>query len=159
MSEYAMDLAWERDDAAFVDNKYSRAHVWQFDGGVSVPASSSTHVVPAPYSVAANVDPEEAFVAALASCHMLTFLGIAAKRGFVVDSYADRPTGVLAKNEAGQIAMTQVTLRPHVCFARAKQPNAAELLALHHDAHVECFIANSVKTVIDIEPSWELAGQ
>ena len=159
MSEYAMDLAWERDDAAFVDNKYSRAHVWRFDGGVSVPASSSTHVVPAPYSVAANVDPEEAFVASLASCHMLTFLGIAAKRGFVVDSYADRPTGVLAKNEAGRISMTHVTLHPHVCFARAKQPNEAELLALHHDAHVECFIANSVKTVIDIVPSWELAGQ
>src|SRR6188474_2242754 len=112
MSTYSALITWERNGAAFIDNRYSRRHRWSFDGGVEVPASSSPHVVPLPLSVAAAVDPEEAFVAALASCHMLWFLSIAAKRGFVVESYRDEAVGVMAKNAAGKLSMTVVTLRP-----------------------------------------------
>jgi len=153
-----MTVSWGRSGAAFIDNKYSRAHLWRFDGGVTVPASSSPHVVPLPYSEAANVDPEEAFLAALASCHMLTFLAIAAKRGFVVDTYTDQALGVLAKNDAGRLAMTRVTLHPHVVFAGAKQPSEDDMHAMHHQAHEECFIANSVNTIVQIEPTWGHQG-
>jgi organic hydroperoxide reductase OsmC/OhrA len=159
MAEYVVDVSWERGDAAFVDGRYSRAHSWHFDGGVTVPASSSTHVVPAPYSLAANVDPEEAFVAALSSCHMLTFLSIAAKRGFVVDRYADHAAGVLARNQAGRLSMTRVALHPHVRFAGARLPLEEEVRAMHHAAHEECFIANSVHTVVEADPTWEIAAQ
>ena len=159
MAEYVVEVSWERCEAVFVDNRYSRAHSWHFDGGVTVPASSSTHVVPAPYSEAANVDPEEAFVAALASCHMLTFLSIAATRGFVVDSYADHAAGVLARNEAGRLCMTSVTLHPHARFAGALLPSDTEVRAMHHEAHEGCFIANSVTSVVEAEPTWEAAGK
>jgi organic hydroperoxide reductase OsmC/OhrA len=159
MSEYVTTVAWERLDAAFSDNKYSRAHVWHFDGGASVPASSSPHHVPVPYSEAANVDPEEAFVAALASCHMLWFLSIAAKRGFVVDRYTDRAVGMMAKNEAGRLAMTRVTLHPHTVFVAPRLPSDEDIHALHHEAHESCYIANSVKTVVDAEPTWDVVAQ
>ncbi len=158
MAEYAVDVTWERGEAVFVDNKYSRAHSWRFDGGMTVPASSSTHIVPEPYSLATNVDPEEAFVAALSSCHMLTFLAIAAKRGFVVDRYADHAVGVLARNELSKLAMTRVTLHPHTRFAGTGVPSEAEVRAMHHQAHEECFIANSVNTVVEADPIWEPAG-
>jgi organic hydroperoxide reductase OsmC/OhrA len=150
-----MTVEWERREAVFTDNKYSRAHVWHFDGGVSVPASSSPHVVRVPYSDPANVDPEEAFVAALASCHMLSFIYVAARRGFVVDRYRDQAVGVLAKNEAGRLAMTRVTLRPHTIFSGSRHPSEEDVHAMHHEAHEECYIANSVRTEVLTEPTWE----
>jgi organic hydroperoxide reductase OsmC/OhrA len=146
MSHYTAAVSWERNGAVFLDNRYSRAHRWNFDGGIEVPASASPHVVPLPLSVAEAVDPEEAFVAALASCHMLWFLSIAAKRGFVVESYRDEATGVMAKNADGKLAMTQVTLRPRILFAGEKRPSAAQHEAMHHEAHEQCFLASSVKT-------------
>ena len=152
MSEYKTVVIWSRDGAAFTDNRYSRGHRWLFDGGVEVPASSSPMVVPLPLSVAAAVDPEEAFVVSLSSCHMLSFLFIAAKRGFLVDSYRDEAVGVLAKDSVGKLAMTRVTLRPETQFAGNKRPTADELAVMHHEAHDQCFIASSVKTDVRCEP-------
>lgn len=151
MSQYVAVITWQRNGAAFTDNRYSREHRWTFDGGVEIPASSSPHVVPLPLSVTAAVDPEEAFVAALASCHMLSFLFIAAKQGFVVESYRDEATGTLAKNADGKLAMTQVTLRPAVAFAPDKRPSTARHEAMHHEAHELCFIATSVTTDVRCE--------
>ena len=152
MSEYTTEVIWRRDGAAFTDNRYSRSHRWLFDGGVEVPASSSPTVVPLPLSVAAAVDPEEAFVASLSSCHMLWFLSIAARRGFVVDSYRDAAVGVMAKDSAGKLAMSRVTLRPETAFAGQHLPTADDLVAMHHEAHEECYIARSVKTDVRCEP-------
>ena len=152
MSEYVAVITWTRNGAVFTDNKYSRGHRWSFDGGIEVPASASPHVVPLPLSVAAAVDPEEAFVAALASCHMLWFLSIAAKRGFVVETYRDEAVGVMAKNSDGRLAMTQVTLHPAVRFSAKMRPTAAQHQAMHHEAHEQCFIANSVTTDVRCEP-------
>ena len=152
MSEYKTVVEWSRDGAIFTDNRYSRGHRWLFDGGVEVPASSSPSVVPLPLSVASAVDPEEAFVASLSSCHMLVFLSLAAKRGFVVDSYRDEAVGVLAKDSAGKLSMTSVTLHPQVEFSGDKRPTGDELAAMHHDSHEGCFIASSVKTDVRCEP-------
>lgn len=152
MAEYKTVVLWSRDGAAFTDNRYSRGHRWLFDGGVEVPASSSPHVVPLPLSVAAAVDPEEAFVASLSSCHMLWFLSIAARRGFVVDSYRDEAVGVLAKDSSGKLAMTRVTLRPEVRFGADNRPAADDFAAMHSEAHEQCFIARSVKTDVRLEP-------
>jgi len=151
MSEYTATVAWARDGAVFTDNRYSRAHTWAFDGGVVVPASASPHVVPEPLSVAANVDPEEAFVAAVSSCHMLTFLSIAARRGHVVDSYTDDAVGVMEKNAQGRLAVTRVALRPRIAFSGDSVPGPAEIETLHEMAHRGCFIANSVLTEITVE--------
>ena len=151
MAEYHVHVAWKRGDSRFTDNRYSRAHEWRFDEGIVVAASSSPHVVPLPLSAAAAVDPEEAFVASLSSCHMLTFLSLAAKRGFCIDRYDDAASGLMEKNADGKYAMTRVTLRPDVRFSGARLPNHAELEALHHAAHEECFIANSVRTEVRIE--------
>ena len=152
MAEYSATIVWNRGDAPFIDNRYSRQHRWLFDGGVEVPASSSLHVVPLPMSVAAAVDPEEAFVASLSSCHMLWFLHLAARRGLVVDSYRDEAIGVMSKDAAGKLAMTRVTLRPHVRFGGSKLPTAEDVAVIHHHAHEECFIARSVKTEVRCEP-------
>ena len=152
MSTYTAEIRWSRGDQKFTDNRYSRGHTWRFDGGTEVPASSSPAVVPLPMSVAAAVDPEEAFIASLSSCHLLWFLSIAAKRGYIADSYADDASGVMEKNAAGKFAMTKVTLRPLVKFSGAKIPDRAQLDALHHAAHEECFIAHSVRSEIVIEP-------
>jgi organic hydroperoxide reductase OsmC/OhrA len=152
MSNYTASLVWERGGQDFASQRYSRRHVWRFDGGAEVPGSSSPSVVPPPGSDPAAVDPEEAFVASLASCHMLWFLAIAAKRGFVVDRYEDAASGVLERNAARRFAMTRVTLRPKITFSGAKQPTAEELDALHHKAHEECYIANSVTTTVVVEP-------
>jgi organic hydroperoxide reductase OsmC/OhrA len=152
MSENRATILWHRDGATFTDRRYSRAHRWLFDEGVEVPASSSPHVVRLPLSVAAAVDPEEAFVASLSSCHMLTFLAIAAKRGFVVDEYRDEAVGDLAKNQAGKLAMTVVILRPAVTFSGSSLPTREDLDAMHHQAHEECFIASSVRTEVRVEP-------
>jgi organic hydroperoxide reductase OsmC/OhrA len=149
---YEARVAWERRGAVFTDNRYSRGHVWRFDGGVEVPASSSPHVVRPPLSVEAAVDPEEAFVAALASCHMLWFLSIAAKRGFVVERYEDGALGVMAPDDEGRLAMTRVTLRPSVTFSGDARPTARELHDMHEQAHEACFIARSVRCTVDCEP-------
>jgi len=151
MSEYTATVYWQRLGATFIDQKYSRAHEWRFDGGVTVPGSSSPHVVRVPLSDPSAVDPEEAFIASLSSCHMLFFLSFAAAQGFVVDSYEDQATGVMGRNEAGKMAMTVVTLRPKAVFA-GRQPSAEQLSELHHRSHDECFIAQSVKTDVRCEP-------
>ena len=152
MSEYKTIVLWSRDGVIFTDNRYSRGHRWLFDGGIEVPASSSPHVVPLPLSVTAAVDPEEAFVASLSSCHLLSFLYVAARRGFLVESYRDEAVGVLAKDSSGKMAMTRVTLRPEVDFGGDKRPTADEMVAMHHEAHEQCFIASSVKTDVRCEP-------
>jgi len=151
MAEYRATVRWERGEAAFSDGKYSRGHRWDFDGGVTVPASSSPKVVPLPMSVEAAVDPEEAFVASISSCHMLWFLFYAGKAGLVVDHYQDEAVGTMAKNEQGKQAMVKVVLRPAIQFAGAG-PAADALADLHHRAHDACFIANSVTSVISVEP-------
>jgi organic hydroperoxide reductase OsmC/OhrA len=152
MAEHVATIAWQRGDARFVDNRYSRVHTWTFDGGAEVRASSSPHVVPAPWADATAVDPEEAFVASIASCHMLWFLSIAAGRGFRVDRYVDAAVGTMAKNDQGKLAITRVTLHPDAAFSGDRLPGAAEVAAMHHEAHAECFIANSVRTEIRCEP-------
>lgn len=152
MSTYTAIISWKRGDQAFYDNRYSRAHVWRFDGGVEVAASSSPHVVPLPLSNAAAVDPEEAFVASLSSCHMLWFLSIAAKRKFRVDRYTDNAEGIIEKDGAGKLAMTRMTLRPDVSFSGEKIPSRIELDQMHHEAHEKCFIASSVKSEVRCEP-------
>ena len=152
MSEYFAKVRWLRGkDEAYIDNQYSRGHEWLFDGGITVPASSSPHVVPLPYSIEANVDPEEAFVASLSSCHMLFFLSIAARNKFVVDEYTDDATGVMEKDGEGRLAMTRVTLRPVIKFSGEKQPDISKLEKMHHQSHEQCFIANSVKTEVVTE--------
>ena len=152
MSEYFAKINWLRaNNENYIDNKYSRGHQWIFDGGVIVQASSSPHIVPLPYSVAENVDPEEAFVASLSSCHMLFFLSIAAKRRYVVDSYIDEAVGFMGKDDDDNFAMTKVKLRPKVKFSGDKKPTMAQLEKMHHQAHQQCFIANSVKTEIVTE--------
>ena len=150
MKEHEAVVTWERQGAAFVDHRYSRAHRWAFDGGVEVPASASPHVVPAPHSVAAAVDPEEAFVAALASCHMLWFLSIAARDGWVVERYRDAARGSMGRNAEGRVAMLEVILDPQIEFSGAA-PDAGALAGLHHRAHEECYLANSVRTVVRVE--------
>ena len=153
MSEYLATVAWSRaKDEAFTDDKYSRGHEWRFDGGVVVPASASPHIVPAPYSVEANVDPEEAFVASLSSCHMLFFLSIAGRKKYCIDAYIDNAVGVLERGAEGRMAMTRVTLRPQIKFSGDNRPDEAEIVRIHHKSHQLCFIANSVKTDVVTEP-------
>lgn len=152
MSTHLAEVTWSRGDQPFTDQRYRRVHRWRFDGGAEVAASSSPYVVTVPLSDPAAVDPEEAFVASLASCHLLWFLALAAQAGFRVDDYADRAEGVLGPDAAGRLAMLRVTLRPEVTFSGAKLPTEAEHAALHHAAHERCFIANSVKTEVVCEP-------
>lgn len=152
MSQTRVEILWQRQDQPFVDNRYSRRHLWRFDGGAEVAASSSPAVVPLPWSDASAVDPEEAFVAALASCHMLWFLSLAAKRGLRVDSYRDDAVADLAKNPAGKLFVAVVTLRPEVKFSGERLPDREEIDQLHHLAHEECFIAHSVKSEVRCEP-------
>ncbi len=154
MTDYKAAILWERGAQRFTDSRYSRAHKWRFDGGVEVLASSSPHVVPLPYSSAEAVDPEEAFVASLSSCHMLWFLSVAVKHGCCVDRYTDNAVGILEKNTAGQLAITRVTLRPAVVFSGPHTPTKAEINALHQEAHDQCFLANSVKTAVHCEPAF-----
>jgi organic hydroperoxide reductase OsmC/OhrA len=152
VSTYTATIRWTRDPTTdFAKGQYSRAHEWVFDGGLTVPASPSPHIVPAPWNDPAGVDPEEAFVASLSSCHMLFFVDFARRAGFVVDSYIDEAEGVLDKRADGKMAMTRVTLRPRVEFSGANPPSAEELADLHHRAHDACFIANSVTTEVGVE--------
>jgi len=150
MKTFDASLAWERGAQPFTDQRYSRAHTWQFDGGLSVPASSSPLSVPLPMSDASAVDPEEALVAAASSCHMLFFLSLAAARGLVVDSYRDRATGTLGPDEQGRLAMERIVLRPRIVFAGAA-PDATVLDALHIDAHARCYIASSLRGEVVVE--------
>ncbi len=159
MSTHGAEISWQRGDSKFIDNRYSRAHRWRFDGGAEVPASSSPDLVRVPMSDASAVDPEEAFVAALSSCHMLWFLGLAAQAGYVVDAYVDAALGVLGACADGRESITRVTLRPAVVFSGTKLPDAAGVERLHHEAHERCFLANSVKTQIDIQGTWSSAGR
>ncbi len=152
MSSHTASVHWARGDARFTDNRYSRRHRWRFDGGVEVPASSSPHSVPLPYSSAEAIDPEEAFVASIASCHMLWFLSIAAKRGHRVDAYDDDAEGVMEKDADGRMSVTRTVLRPRVVFGGERIPSDADAAAMHDEAHHECYIANSVKTLIRVEP-------
>jgi organic hydroperoxide reductase OsmC/OhrA len=151
MSTYTASIRWKRTgDGDFTKGQYSRLHDWAFDGGAVVSASPSPHVVPAPWSSQAGVDPEEAFVASLSSCHMLFFLDFARRAGFIVDSYVDDAEGVMEKREDGKIAMTRVTLRPRIAWC-GEPPNEAALDDLHHKAHEACFIANSVTTEVTVQ--------
>jgi organic hydroperoxide reductase OsmC/OhrA len=144
---YRATVLWRRGDQPFIDRRYSRGHVWRFDEGVEVPASSSPWVVPN-HSVAAAVDPEEAFVASLSSCHMLFFLDFASRAGFRIDSYEDAAVGEMGKDANGKLYVAKVTLNPVITFSGDKRPSEAEIAALHHSSHAECFIANSVRTEV-----------
>ena len=151
MSIYTATIRWTRTgDGDFAKGQYSRAHEWAFDGGAVVPASPSPHIVPAPWSDTAGVDPEEAFVASLSSCHMLFFVDFARRDGLVINAYVDEAEGVLEKGADGRMAMTRVTLRPRVEWD-GEMPDAAKISDLHHRAHEACFIANSVKTEVTVE--------
>lgn len=145
--EYKATVLWQRGEQLFTDNKYSRGHVLRFDGGIEVPGSSSPLVVPK-FSVAAAVDPEEAFVASLSSCHMLFFLSFAAMQGFRIDSYEDEAVGEMSKNAKGRLYFAKVTLHPDIVFSGDKRPTDSDVEALHHRAHDECFIASSVLTEV-----------
>lgn len=158
MAHYTAVIHWQRNSAIFTDNRYSRGHHWQFDGGIDVPASSSPNVVPLPYSVVAAVDPEEAFVASLSSCHMLWFLSIAAKRGFVVEQYRDSAIGSMKPDADGKLAMAEVVLQPTVTFHASHAPDTEMHYRLHHAAHDECFLARSVKTIVRCEPVLRTMG-
>lgn len=152
MSDYTVTVKWQRKGQDFLDDKYSRGHTWEFDGGLCVPASASPQVVPQPRSVVENVDPEEAFVASLSSCHMLFFLAIAAHKGYVVDNYTDSAVGYMAKNVQGRLAMTRVVLHPKVVFSGDTRPTTEQIENIHQQSHQQCFIANSVKTEVITEP-------
>jgi organic hydroperoxide reductase OsmC/OhrA len=152
MSTYTATIRWTRTgDGDFAKGQYSRAHEWAFDGGLTVPASPSPHIVPAPWNDPAGVDPEEAFVASLSSCHMLFFVDFARRAGFVLDSYVDEAEGELEKRADGRMWMSRVTLRPRLGWSGDKQPDAAAIADLHHRAHEACFIANSVTTEVVVE--------
>jgi len=148
MSEHRVTVDWKRETPDFAYETYNRDHDWTFDAGVTVRASAA----PAYLGSESCVDPEEAFVASLSSCHMLTFLALAARKRYVVDGYRDQAVGVLAKDSAGSLAVTKVTLRPEVRFGGEAGPTAEELSRLHDHAHRACFIANSVKTEVVVEP-------
>ncbi len=151
MHKYEAKISWRRNGAKFTDSQYSRGHEWAFDGGIKVLASASPQAVRVPFSVAEAIDPEEALVAAASSCHMLSFLYLVAKQGFVVDSYEDNAFGVMGKNAQEKMAITHITLRPKIQFSGEKRPSASELSALHHAAHEECYIANSIKSEVVVE--------
>ena len=152
MSEHRATIRWTLTGDNFRKGRYSREHTWAFDGGATVAASPSPSIVPAPYSNPSGVDPEEAFVASISSCHLLTFLYLAGREGFEVASYEDEAVGVMTKNERGVPWVSAVTLRPRIVYAAGAAPAAADEDRLHHAAHEQCFIANSVKTTIVVQP-------
>jgi organic hydroperoxide reductase OsmC/OhrA len=148
---YKATIIWKRGEGDFAKGRFSRAHTWRFDGGIELPASASPAVVPLPLSVEAAVDPEEAFVASLSSCHMLTFVDLARRAGFVVDSYEDTAEGIMERLEAGRWWISRVTLKPRIVFSGEKKPDEIDLSDLHHKAHEACFIANTVKTEVLVD--------
>ena len=151
MSRHVAQVSW-RCDGDFASGRYSRRHQWRFDGGAIVAASASPDIVPPPLSDAAGVDPEEALVAAAASCHMLWFLSLAQQAGLEVELYADSAEGEMGRIAPGRMALTRIRLRPEIAFS-GRQPDAGELARLHHEAHERCFIANSLNTEIVVEPA------
>ncbi len=152
MATYTAEVLWSRSGEDFLAGRYDRRHLIRFDGGIEVTGSASPQHVPPPWSAEDAVDPEEAFVASLSACHMLWFLSLARRNGYVVDRYHDRAEGVMGCDADGRLMMTVVTLRPAVEFSGTSRPGAAELERLHHLAHEECYIANSVKTEVRCEP-------
>ncbi len=151
MSVYNAKVVWNRSSGeSFIDRKYNRAHEWLFEGGVTIPATASHHIVPLPFSKPENVDPEQAFIASLSSCHMLFFLDLASRNKINIDQYVDEATGILEEDEDGKMAMTVVTLNPIIIFSEDTTPDRGKIEQLHHQAHNLCFIANSVKTKIEI---------
>jgi len=157
MSTYTAKITWKSESSeTFAKNQYSRAHEWSFDGGISVPASSSVHAVRLPFSVEEAVDPEEALVAAASSCHMLSFLWVVSKKGFIVESYEDNAVGEMTKNEQGKEWISRITLDPQIAWGE-KKPSTAELAELHHTAHEYCYIANSIKSEVVVKGISEAA--
>ena len=150
MSDHRAHIVWQSQAEDFLAGHYSREHTWAFDGGLVVPASPSPSIVKPPYSNPAAVDPEEAFVAAISSCHMLTFLYLASRQGFEVIRYEDEAIGSLSKNEHGVPWVSSVVLSPLVEYHPERRPSAERESHLHHRAHQECFISNSVKTEISV---------
>src|SRR5882672_6914409 len=150
MHEYKATIQWQNNGPDFLKGKYSREHTWTFDGGIKLDASASPSVVPVPYSNPAYVDPEEAFVAAVSSCHMLTFIYLAGRQGMQVDSYEDEAVGTITKNEAGVPWVGAIRLNPKIVYGGQKRPTPEDEERLHHSAHEQCFIANSVKTRITV---------
>jgi len=151
MSEHKAIIRWQNRGPDFLKGKYSREHTWTFDGGITVNASASPSVVPAPYSNPAYIDPEEAFVAAVSSCHMLTFVHLANRQGFQVDSYEDEAIGTMTKDQTGIPWVSSITLNPKITYGGSKRPAAEEVERLHHSAHEQCFIANSIKTIVTVK--------
>lgn len=158
MSEHRATVRWEQSGGPFAKRQYSRAHSWSFDGGVTVPAAASPHAVPAQFTDPSAVDPEEAFVAAIASCHLLSFLPLAALAGFEVLRYEDEAVGRMTKNERGKYWVSEVDLHPRITWAAGKAPDAAREAALHHQAHDDCYIANSVLTEIRVRTAAGMIG-
>ena len=153
MSTYTATIRWSRNGAeGFTKGQYNRAHEWAFDGGAVVPASASPHIVPKPWSDERGVDPEEAFIASLSSCHMLFFTDFARRAGFIVDDYVDEAEGIMEKRADGKMEMTRIILRPRIGWSGDKRPSEADIADLHHRAHEACFIANSVRTEVAVEP-------
>ena len=151
MHSHTATVEWRRGDQVFTDRRYSRVHEWRFDGGAVVAGSPAPSSVAPPLSDPAAVDPEEALVAAVSGCHMLFFLAYAAKAGFTVDSYVDEAEGILDRDERGKTAITAVTLRPRIVWSGERTPSQAEIDALHHSAHEDCFIANSIRAPVQVE--------
>jgi len=149
--KYTASIFWKKKETeSFTDNKYSRGHTWVFDGGVELPASASPQVVPLPMSDESAVDPEEAFVAAISSCHMLFFLSIAASRNYIIETYDDQAEGIMSKNEHGQMVMGDIILKPKIVFSGTTIPTAEQIAELHNSAHHKCYLANSIKSTIKI---------
>ncbi len=152
MSLYTAKITWKNDSAeSFEKNRYTRGHLWSFDGGVTVPASSSPHAVRVPYSVEAAVDPEEALVAAASSCHMLSFLWVISKNGFIAESYEDNAVGEMTANDEGKQWISKITLDPQISWSGDKVPTGEELAHMHHEAHEICYIANSIKSEVVVK--------
>lgn len=152
MSQHQATIRWTRKGPDFLRGQYTREHTWSFDGGLTVPASPSPLVVPQPWSNAGHVDPEEAFIAAVSSCHMLTFLWLASKQKFIADSYEDEAIGIMTSNERGVPWVSSITLRPNIAWSGDRLPSDDDLEQLHHEAHEQCFIANSIKTTVTVAP-------
>ena len=151
MATHSATVRWSLTGSGFLTRQYSREHTWSFDGGLTVRASASPHVVAAPWSTAAAIDPEEAFVASVSSCHMLWFLHVACDAAFVIDSYEDEAVGLMTSNDRKVPWIRRITLRPQITWGGDRTPSAIEVQDLHRLAHQKCFIAASIKTEVVVE--------
>jgi len=150
MSQHKAKIEWKGWTPEFGLGKYSRVHTWSFDGGLTVPASAAPGVVPAPFVDPAGIDPEEAFVASISSCHMLTYLHVARRAGFQIESYVDEAVGDMAKNDKGIPWVATVTLNPQIVYVGDKRPSHEEEAQLHHKAHDGCYVSQSVKSDVKV---------